>query len=289
MGKFDDVIKDAFSGKGNLRSDIVERVKAIKGDKYKQNPKKLKSIPFKKTYKSKYSKQMLSYAKEAFEPIVNIVVNSVKKEVKTVNGVALIPPSIAVATEITNEIERYERPEVLVAVEVQVLTIGKDMLNDNNAQFAENMKNVFGFTPDFENDALYEHLDKWVEENVSLITKTTAEQKARLQSIVSENFRNGGRAKSMIDDINGVMKVNNSRLQLIARDQTAKLHGQITMRQQQSIGLTKYTWKTVGDERVRNRHAERNNKIYNWNDGINPGQEFQCRCTAEPIIDWNKL
>jgi len=54
----------------------------------------------------------------------------------------------------------------------------------------------------------------------------------------------------------------------------AKVHG------------THYVWKTVGDEKVRWKHAMRNGKTFAWNElppGELPGQEFECRCWAEPV------
>jgi hypothetical protein len=29
-----------------------------------------------------------------------------------------------------------------------------------------------------------------------------------------------------------------------------------------------------------------NNTERKWGDGLEPGQDFQCRCTAEPVIDF---
>lgn len=44
-----------------------------------------------------------------------------------------------------------------------------------------------------------------------------------------------------------------------------------------------YKWRTMKDTRVRGAHAEKDGKIFSVNDGILPGQDFGCRCWAEPI------
>ncbi len=44
-----------------------------------------------------------------------------------------------------------------------------------------------------------------------------------------------------------------------------------------------YIWRTVEDDRVRNSHAEFNRTIRKWSDVLNPGEEFNCRCWAEPV------
>ncbi len=44
-----------------------------------------------------------------------------------------------------------------------------------------------------------------------------------------------------------------------------------------------YIWRTVEDEKVRTVHAELNRTVRDWNDDPDPGEEFNCRCWAEPV------
>jgi hypothetical protein len=47
-----------------------------------------------------------------------------------------------------------------------------------------------------------------------------------------------------------------------------------------------YTWKTVGDKKVREGHAERSGRRFFWGDdleGGHPGEDYNCRCWAEPL------
>lgn len=46
-----------------------------------------------------------------------------------------------------------------------------------------------------------------------------------------------------------------------------------------------YIWRTRKDDKVRSKHAEREGKIFNKHippEGGNPGEEYNCRCWAEP-------
>ena len=46
-----------------------------------------------------------------------------------------------------------------------------------------------------------------------------------------------------------------------------------------------YIWRTVGDDKVRSAHAEREGEIFNWHvppTGGHPGKDYNCRCWAEP-------
>lgn len=51
-----------------------------------------------------------------------------------------------------------------------------------------------------------------------------------------------------------------------------------------------YIWHTVGDGKVRSSHADRDGKIFSWNDppdGGHPGEDYNCRCWAEDVLDKN--
>jgi hypothetical protein len=52
------------------------------------------------------------------------------------------------------------------------------------------------------------------------------------------------------------------------------------------IKPNKYIWRTRGDDKVRQTHAARNGRIFDFNNppaGGNPGDEHGCRCWAEPV------
>ena len=49
---------------------------------------------------------------------------------------------------------------------------------------------------------------------------------------------------------------------------------------------THYIWRTVGDDKVREEHAVREGKVFAYDnppEGGNPGEDYNCRCWAEPI------
>lgn len=50
---------------------------------------------------------------------------------------------------------------------------------------------------------------------------------------------------------------------------------------------THYIWRTRGDNKVRSRHAERDGQVFSWDNpppGGHPGEDYNCRCTAEPYF-----
>lgn len=81
--------------------------------------------------------------------------------------------------------------------------------------------------------------------------------------------------------------VSESRAELIARDQVLKINGTINEIRQGNAGVESYVWSTSRDERVRETHAELEGDVIPWSsppEPGHPGQDFQCRCVAIPVI-----
>ncbi len=134
--------------------------------------------------------------------------------------------------------------------------------------------------------------DRWRTQNVDRITSVSEDQLSKVEDILREGFamRPEELAEKLFDQIDGVTK---SRLEFIARDQTLKLHGQIVQHRQRAAGIEKYIWTTSNDERVRPMHDDLEGETCDWDDPpeINeegdtghPGDDYQCRCTAFPIL-----
>lgn len=107
-------------------------------------------------------------------------------------------------------------------------------------------------------------------------------------------------------NIQGRFKVSRARARLIARDQTGKLNAALTEARQKRIGVEEYIWQSVEDERVRENHRVLDGKICRWDDPTvyrnpgetewrsrssigafvgHPGEDYQCRCFAEPRME----
>ncbi|MFN0116028.1 MAG: minor capsid protein, partial [Paracoccaceae bacterium] len=62
---------------------------------------------------------------------------------------------------------------------------------------------------------------------------------------------------------------------------------EINERRQRDLGVTHYIWRSVDDPKVRTTHAERDDRLFSWDDRFrdgHPGHGYNCRCTAEPAI-----
>ena len=57
--------------------------------------------------------------------------------------------------------------------------------------------------------------------------------------------------------------------------------------QRAGLGVTEYIWRSSDDERVRSLHREYDDRRFSWDeppDGGHPGEGYNCRCFAEPVV-----
>jgi SPP1 gp7 family putative phage head morphogenesis protein len=149
---------------------------------------------------------------------------------------------------------------------------------------------------DYYKGAQFQQLaDAWIADTVGLIKTIPQETLGKMREAVKSGFASGAANKTIAAQIQETYDVSKSRARFIARDQMAKLNAQITREQQADAGVTEYIWRTTGDSRVRERHAELNGKRFKYTDPPvvdtktgrrdNPGGDYQCRCVALPVFD----
>jgi SPP1 gp7 family putative phage head morphogenesis protein len=135
---------------------------------------------------------------------------------------------------------------------------------------------------------LIETLKSFVKENVALIMSIKDDSVRQIEGIVRRGVQGGTRHEEIAKQVRQRYGVTRNRARLIARDQVAKLNGNLTMRRQQNLGIKKYIWRTSADRRVRPTHRDNEGREYSWNDPPgtgHPGEDFQCRCTAEAVFE----
>ena len=132
----------------------------------------------------------------------------------------------------------------------------------------------------------------WIRENVDLIKTIPKDSLDKMRDIIYDGYVNGKSTTEMMKDIRRVYSVSKRRAIFIARDQIAKLNGDIQRAQQMDAGIREYIWSTVEDERVRKSHRELNGRKFSWDDPpknsdgrcCHPGQDFNCRCIGRPVF-----
>ncbi|MBK6532626.1 MAG: minor capsid protein [Deltaproteobacteria bacterium] len=131
--------------------------------------------------------------------------------------------------------------------------------------------------------------------NLDLITSMARDKVERVKAIFDD--APNARVETIRDRIMEEGNVTRRQAALIARDQVLSLNAQVTEKRHAAAGVEKYTWRTSGDGDVRPAHRALNGKVFAYADPPvvskdgrreNPGQDYQCRCTAEPVIEWGE-
>ena len=118
---------------------------------------------------------------------------------------------------------------------------------------------------------------------------------AELRESVAENARTGYRFDKLVSRIQNRYEVTKSKAEFIAQQETALYSAKVSEARFGEVGITEYIWRTAGDSTVRESHRDLNGKVFNFKqkapakfmscgEPCNPGEDFRCRCIAEPII-----
>lgn len=162
-------------------------------------------------------------------------------------------------------------------------------------------------------EGMRDYIDVATRSNANLIKSVPREYLDRVENAVLGGIR-GGQAPAQISrNIQEATGVTERRARLLARDQSAKLSGEIAERRQTQAGINYYRSSTAGDSRVTgkpggkypnakiscwgiaNRDIGYGKGVYRWDEGaswggesgLHPGSHhIRCRCTATPVFDF---
>ncbi|MBR8380691.1 minor capsid protein [Burkholderia cenocepacia] len=132
-------------------------------------------------------------------------------------------------------------------------------------------------------------------EQVGLIKSIPLEAAERVHRLTIEALEDSTRAAAISREIQRSGEVAKSRADLIARTEISRAATSLTEARALAVGSTHYIWRTSGDSDVRPGHRAMEGKVCAWNDPpevdengrvmrFHPGQIWNCRCWAEPII-----
>lgn len=138
---------------------------------------------------------------------------------------------------------------------------------------------------------LNNYMEAAVIQNVSLIKSLPERYLENVANSVLTGMRAGVRPEKIAEQLREDMGVASRRAKFIARDQAAKVNGEITKQRQIDAGFEYFKWVDAHDQRVRHRHREiakadigYGTGVYRWDDlpasssgeTIQPGQDYNC-------------
>ena len=146
-----------------------------------------------------------------------------------------------------------------------------------------------------------EVMQRLLGEQVGLITSLPTDAAERVQEASQEALMTSARYPERVAEVEEALEKAHpdateawlrNRATLIARTETARSASVLVQARAEHIGAKDYIWKTAGDWKVRPNHKALNNTFQSWDEPpesdppyhSHPGQIFNCRCVALPII-----
>jgi len=251
--------------------------------RFKKVPKWLLPIPIEREYQKRLTAIVTEWQKETNRTLTRQLPGLVEEGRIELNLDAFSDTLDQLIGNLQLEVEKDKALYGVVA-----LDIGEKTAKWNDTQWKKTMNRVVGVTP-FASPGREAQLASFTSDNVQLITKLGNDTISDIQGVVSRGIKQGQRHEEIAKEIQERFGVSKSRAQLIGRDQVSKFNGQLTEANQTSVGITEYIWRDSSDQRVRSSHAAHDGKKFKWSeppaDTGHPGQDYQCRCWAEPVFD----
>ena len=199
-----------------------------------------------------------------------------------------------------------------------IVSVAKNMADFNKKELGAFQSIAIGAAFTEDETWLPATLDRWAREQVSLITKASQDMRDAVARRVREGIKNGELGRDITRKIAmDLPRISYNRAKIIARDQTAKLNGDLTQGRMADAGLETYIWDTAQDERVRGNpggkyadavpsHWVMQGLVCRWDNPAvcrneqgewvsrppeapttHPGMAIMCRCVALP--NWQEL
>ena len=199
-----------------------------------------------------------------------------------------------------------------------IVSVAKNMADFNKKELGAFQSIAIGTAFTEDETWLPATLDRWAREQVTLITKASQDMRDAVARRVREGIKNGELGRDITRKIAmDLPRISYNRAKIIARDQTAKLNGDLTQGRMTDAGLETYIWDTAQDERVRGNpggkyadavpsHWVMQGLVCRWDNPAvcrnehgewvsrppeapttHPGMAIMCRCVARP--NWGEL
>lgn len=165
--------------------------------------------------------------------------------------------------------------------------------NYQKSQLQRQMRSALGADPYMRDPVLAGVTEDFVAHNVSLIKRIPKRLHEKIEGLVMNSVAKSELNIDLAAEVQKQFGIAERHAMLIARDQISKYYGAVNKARQENLGVKKFIWRTVNDERVRDSHADLEGEVFSWDDlptndkgeEIYPGSEIQCRCSAEPVVD----
>lgn len=147
-------------------------------------------------------------------------------------------------------------------------------------------------------------VDELIAENANYIKSVPESVSQQLVKHVQSKTYEGSRVAYKSDEFKAIVgNMSNAHAKLISRTETSKAMSALTQARAEYTGHDWYIWHTSEDQRVRKSHKNMDNVLCRFSDPpapeeligersagkYSPGNIYNCRCYAAPVILWRKV
>ncbi|MFC2948544.1 phage head morphogenesis protein [Virgibacillus sediminis] len=239
-----------------------------------------------------YSRDLKRQVREMGKVSLDVFDNQIKEEIKALKRsdsieirmdgpLSLIQSAITVITNEANRI--YD-----VHVSTQIATNFVKLLDKANFKNMASQGKIKGVDPTDNSDKLSDFMEAAIQENVSYITNIKDTYMTNVERIILQGAKKSSTIKDIRQQLMEQTGMTRRRAEFIATDQAGTIFGQMTAERHQNMGVKEFIWRTSGDERVRESHEELDGKKFSYKNPPDvgmPGEDFRCRCVAEPVFE----
>jgi SPP1 gp7 family putative phage head morphogenesis protein len=155
-------------------------------------------------------------------------------------------------------------------------------------QMGRQVRAALGADVFISDNRISELIDGFAAENAALIQDVPEKMLNDIAMKTTRAIQAGTPHKELAKDLTATFQFAEKRARTIARDQIGKMYAKVNETRFKALGVERYIWRTVGDRRVREEHADLEGREFSFAKGSpvgNPGEPILCRCFAEPIFD----
>lgn len=127
------------------------------------------------------------------------------------------------------------------------------------------------------------------------VKKFTEGMIVEMRETVEENANEGYRFDRLITKIKGRYGVTQSKARFLARQETGLFMSKFRQQRFGEAGVKRYRWNATRDSKTRHDHRKLNGQIFYYSQPpvvdsatgrrANPGEDFNCRCVDEPVLE----
>lgn len=189
-----------------------------------------------------------------------------------------------------------------IADKVKIEKIFDRTIYKTNKSFEESVKGIT-IVPELTSDQRKKIASEWQDNMKIWVRDFTEKEITSLRKDVQKSVFQSDRYESMFDQIQKSYDVSRNKAKFLARQETSLLMTKLKETRYQDAGVNEYKWGCVAGSKnhpVRTWHKALEGKIFTWNNPPittkpgepvrrnNPGQDYNCRCFAIPVVRFNK-